>query len=133
MKGWALGGLVVFGLFTLLGLGDVMGLYPGFAQTRISGRPSEVSSNSAIPSLLSLALGLTAGLTLLRVVQGKRQRTAGASRLVGYTFMAYGAYQLALAAIPLDTNSAMEGGIGVSFVLIGFLVRWLGWKVARAL
>lgn len=134
MNGWALGGLVVFGLFALLGLGDGVGLLPGFAPSRISGLASEPPFfYSALPSLLSLALGLTAGLTLLRVLQGKRQRTAGASRLVGYTFMAYGIYQLALAMVHLDKNPALSAGIGVAFVLMGFLVRWLGWRVARAL
>jgi hypothetical protein len=134
---WRKMGVIVFALFALMELGDLVGLIPGFSEPArsqyaalIGISPDEEGTRLMILSALSLGIVVSSIVTVVVLLRGVAAHRAGS--IVAAIFLCYGLYQIIAALFQLKQNQfevAMAGGV---YGLLGLLAWWVARKAAPA-
>ena len=136
LTGWRLGGVIAFAIFSLMELGDFVGLVLGFSNPQDYADRIGISSQAETVRLVVLSV-LSLGIFYSGpfVIGGLIRRfvwTENATRVVGGLFMLYGVYQIVSANVQLTKNQTGVMIAGLVYALIGVLAVWIGARASRA-
>jgi hypothetical protein len=127
---WRLKGIIVFGLFAIMEIGDLTGLLVGFSNPEVYARNIGISSHTEQARLIVLSI-LATGVVLSTLISilgffRKRPWIRTVTTITASLFVLYGGYQIFSALTQINQNKAAVIFAGAIFILLGTVCDWLG-------